>query len=283
MKQLYYTVLISLIFLSSCRLHVFKIFDLRPKSSRSLKADSISVTILLQKMEEAYGLKTWNSIEAYSIDFEDEFYGFMGKQANPFDAKNISFKLSYIPGAFDGRLDFILNTKARNSWGIQDWNTYVLTDSELIFKNKRDITFWLPTYQYFIEFPIRIQTATAKSYIGDSIIEGKDCSGVIVSWNTLEPQRKIDQYLVWLSKETNRIDKLEYTISEEYRFLTESVLYQDYKDYNGIILPSSLPVSSNLLKEGQLLHTMRIKTFTTNVVSIKDLRLGSDLKKDRKK
>jgi len=283
MKQYLYSCLVGLAVLTSCRLKVFKVADLRPEESRELKLDSIKGSQLLQQMAVAHGIETWKTVATYTIGFEDEFYGFMGKQANPFDTDKISFTLNYIAGTFDGRLDFYLATKAKNSWGIQDWNTYEIKQSELKFKKKSDITFWLPTYQYFIEFPIRIQSATAMSYVGDRVVDGQGCNGVIVSWNTVEPQRKTDQYLVWLSKETHRIVKLEYTIREEYKFLTGAVLYKNYVDYNGLILPTSLPVETNLLKEGELLHTMRIKSFTPNSISKKELRPGSDLKKVEKK
>lgn len=46
-------------------------------------------------------------------------------------------------------------------------------------------------------------------YGGDKTINGNLCDGVLASWETTKPQRKIDQYLIWIDRETKRICKLE--------------------------------------------------------------------------
>ena len=45
----------------------------------------------------------------------------------------------------------------------------------------------------------------------------------------------------------------------------------DYKNYDGILLPSSMPVESNLLEEG-FLHEMRILDFSKNNFPERELR-----------
>ena len=81
----------------------------------------------------------------------------------------------------------------------------------------------------------------------------------------------MDQYLIWLDSDTKRIVKLEYTIRDAYNFLKGAVYFKDYKNYEGIWLPSSLPVESNLLEDG-FLHEMQILNFSKNRVAIRDLR-----------
>lgn len=62
------------------------------------------------------------------------------------------------------------------------------------------------------------------------------------------------------------IVKVEYTVRDVYKFVTGAAYFQEYKNYNGIILPSTLPVESNLLKKG-FLHKMSITNFTPNKIS----------------
>ncbi|MEM6803633.1 MAG: hypothetical protein AAF696_19670, partial [Bacteroidota bacterium] len=78
-------------------------------------------------------------------------------------------------------------------------------------------------------------------------------------------------------KATNRIVKLEYTIRELYGFLKGAAFFKNYKDYGGIMLPSSLPVESSLQKKG-FLHEMRLLDFTPNGISAASLRPRKDLK-----
>jgi len=114
------------------------------------------------------------------------------------------------------------------------------------------------------------------AYAGEKTINGTLCEGIVVSWNSVEPQRDIDQYLISLDNKSKRIVKLEYTIREMFNFLTSAAYFNDYKDYDGIILPTRMPVESNLVSEG-FLHEMRIKSFRKARISPEELRPDSSL------
>ena len=176
-------------------------------------------------------------------------------------------------------MSYTSGEKNGKTWGIQSWNTYEFNESGIAeFQKNKDTYFWLPTYQYFIEFPLRIQEATAVNYAGEKTIDGKVCEGVLASWETTKPQKKIDQYLIWIDRDTKRIYKLEYTIREVMSFIKGAVYYNDYVEYNGILLPSSLPVESNLIKNGYM-HEMRINSFRPDIYGADELRPRKDLEK----
>jgi len=247
-----------------------KLTDLRPKGY-TYPSDIEKAKQLLQAMGKAHQIDKWNDIETYNVIFEDEFYGFLGKRSHGFQEQKITFSLNYIPKTFDGQLKFLSGKEKNNIWGIQSWKTYHLNEEgSPIVKESKNMKFYIPTYQYFIEFPIRIQEATSIDYIGTKIIDGVKSEGVIASWNTVAPQKKLDQYVVWMNAESKRIVKIAYTVRDKYRFVSGVAYFKDYKDYDGIILPSTMPVESNLLKEGYL-HKMSIKNFSPNKVSSKSL------------
>ena len=227
---------------------------------------------LLQEMGNAHGISNWEKIKTYSTEFEDVFFGTLGAISHGYSEDSVRFLLKYIPKTYDGKLEFLSGENTGLTWGIQSWKSYVsVPPQNNKFVNNSDITFWLPTYQYFIEFPLRIQNANSFAYAGEAEIDGKNCEGIIASWNTTEPQREIDQYLIWIDKKTKRIIKLEYTIREMYNFLTGAAYFHDYKNYDGILLPSSMPVESNLLEE-EFLHEMRILDFSKNNFPERELR-----------
>ena len=263
---------IPLLFTYSCA-------DLRTKTSKK-ELNEEKATQLLIAMGEAHGIANWDKIDTYTVQFEDQFYGKIGKKANPYPDSLTQFELSYIPKTFDGRLTFTNGAWSSKLWGIQAWNTYTLAENGIaeLHKNK-DAYFWIPTYQYFIEFPSRIQEATAISYAGERTINGVVCDGIIASWGTTKPQKKIDQYLIWSARDTKRIYKLEYTIREVMSFIKGAVYFKDYVEYNGILIPSALPVESNLIKDGYM-HVMRIKNFRPNIFSFEELRPLKHLEKN---
>ncbi len=245
--------------------------DLRTDAAKNAPNEQLAKA-LLQEMGKAHMISNWENINTYSVKFEDVFFGNLGSNSHSYAEDSVRFSLKYIPQTFDGQLEFLSGENTGFIWGIQSWKSYFSSPNQNIkFKNSNDIIFWLPTYQYFIEFPLRIQKANSLAYAGETEIEGIICEGIIASWNTTEPQREIDQYLIWLDKKTKRIVKLEYTIREMYNFLTGAVYFHDYNNYDGILLPTSMPVESNLLEEG-FLHEMRILDFTKNNFPANELR-----------
>lgn len=235
--------------------------------------------VLLQKMAEAHGVNNWESINTYTVKFEDVFFGEIGKISHSFAEDSVQLLLHYIPNSYDGSLEFLTGDWTGVKWGMQSWKTYLDTPRKgFRFKKKEEIEFWLPTYQYFIEFPMRIQKANAIAYAGEKTIDGIACEGVLASWNTTDPQREVDQYLIWLNKENNTITKLEYTIRDTYNFLRGAAYFNDYIVFEGLLLPTKMPVESNLINEG-FLHEMRILNFSKNLISQKELRPNLALRK----
>jgi len=251
--------------------------DLRTETAKNSSNEKLAKA-LLQDMANAHGIEHWKNIMTYEVELEDVFMGSIGQMSHPYSEDTILLSLIYIPNTFDGRLEFLSGLREGTRWGIQSWKTYI--DSErkgFRFRESDEITFWLPTYQYFIEFPMRIQNANALNYAGEKEINGKICEGVLASWNTTAPQYHTDQYLIWLDKETKRIAKLEYTIREMTNFIRGAVYFNDYKDFDGILLPTSLPVESNLV-EDEILHEMKILDFFKNPITQKELRPNNALK-----
>ena len=267
-------VIISLVFLGTLLIwgcnSFFKLADLRQEGyqypNNTEKAQN-----LLKQMGKAHHIHLWDSLSTYQVIFEDEFYGFLGKQAHPFKEQQMKFALQYIPNTFNGRLEILSGKEKGNIWGMDDWQIYQKDEQgQIVAKDDKDMKFWIPTYQYFIEFPKRIQEASIIDYLGKKTIDGTPVEGIIASWNTVAPQKDIDQYIIWLDASTHKIFKIEYTVRDTYRFVAGAATFQDYKVYHGLPLPAALPVESNLKKEG-LLHTMRIKDFQANPVSAEEL------------
>jgi len=257
---------------------IFGTTDLRTETAKQNPSED-KAKFLLNEMAKAHQIQNWDSVSTYTVRFQEEMFGAIGKSSNPFPEAKSQFNLSYIPNTYDGKLSFTDGPNQGIEWGIQSWQTYKTNNGGAAeFKKDKNTFFWVPTYQYFIEFPLRIMNANAFGYAGKKTINGTACEGFIASWNTIEPQRHIDQYLVWLDADTKRIVKLEYTVREMYNFITGAAHYTEYKDFDGILLPTVMPVESNLLGEGKYLHQMEIHSFKKNTMSVSDLRPDAKIK-----
>lgn len=259
-------VLLLLLLLIIGGVNFFKLSDLSP-DGYSYPNDPVKAQQLLSAMGEAHNISAWDSIGTYHVDFTEEFYGFLGKQAHAFKEQKMNFSLDYNPHNYDGRMEIASGADKGKIWGIQSWQTYYIDEQgNAIAKDDKEMTFWIPTYQYFIELPKRIQEASVVDYVGTQQINGTQTEGIIASWKTVEPQKEIDQYVVWIDAITKQIVKVEYTVRDTYPFVSGAAHYTEYKDYDGIILPSVMPVESNLKNEG-FLHQMSINSFTPNRMS----------------
>ena len=96
-NKLELTISLSLLLLL-CTSCMFKMTDLRTDTAKS-KQDHAKARQLLQEMGTAHGIEAWQGLETYEVSFEDEFYGFMGKQGNPFEESKTSMRLRYIPNS----------------------------------------------------------------------------------------------------------------------------------------------------------------------------------------
>ncbi|MDW3196760.1 MAG: hypothetical protein R8G66_30570 [Cytophagales bacterium] len=269
-RKILFGLLIILIIVGAVK--YFTLSDLRARYN--LPADDPEkVQSLLASMANAHQTQLWENLETYEVSFSEEFYGFIGKVGNPFSDDQTTLSLKYLPAEYTGQLTFDDGEDQGLTWGIQDGQTYTMTnDKQVTADDDVNILFWLPTYQYFIEFAWRIQEATHFQYMGMHEINGQTCEGILASWNTVEPQQDIDQYIIWLNKSTGRIVKIEYTIRDMYPFLTGAASLENYQDFDGILLPTEFPVESNLVPEG-LLHTMKILDFRGNVFESRELEV----------
>ena len=263
-------ILLGLSFLMLIGVTSCKTTDLRTPTSIE-QNDATKARQLLAEMGKAHGIEKWNAVKTYNVAFEDEFYGFMGKSSNPFKDPKVSFKLQYQTSTPNGNLEFLTGKATGEIWGKKAEQMYKKKAGKAAaFKKSKDVEFWLPTYQYFIEFPKQIQYASVVNYAGEMTIDGVACEGVIASWNEIAPQKDVDQYLIWMDKNTKRIVRVEYTIREYYKFISGAADFKDYKTFDGILFPGRMPVTSNLVKKG-LLHEMRILDFKANVKAVEQL------------
>jgi len=271
--QLLLSVLLVVV-MSSCLF--LKTSDLQTAASKE-NANIATAQDLMAKMGQAHGMENWTTFDSYTATLTDEFFGFIGKKGNPFQEDKVEIAVSYIPNSYDGQLEILSGEGKNTVWGMQSWKTYEKnTEGEIEFLENEDAFFWIPTYQYFLEFPLRIQKADAMAYAGKQTINGINCEGVLVSWRKVQPQKDVDQYLIWLDEKTHRIVKIDYTIRDQFKFLIGILWFSDYREFGGVLLPTRMEGESNLKKKGNL-HEIELLDFQINKVKKESLRPDNSL------
>jgi len=251
------------IFLTSC------LTDLRTEFNKTegySESNQQKGRALILAVNKTVGINKLKDFKSYTVQFSDEFLNFSGAFANPYKNKKTNFKLDLVPNSFNSKMTYLNGKEKDRVSGMTDWKTYSIKNDKKIYKKDKRTQFWLPTYQYFIEFSMRILDADKISYAGIQTYNNKEYELVLASWKSYEPQRKIDQYLIWISKKTGRIEILQYTIRDYYGFIKGVTFMEDYKTFNGIQFPTNMRVKSRL-NQKNLMHNMRIENVIFNMTT----------------
>ena len=245
---------------------------------------------LLAAASLEHGLDAWLKKKTLTVVMRDEWRGLMTKIAGrPWNKEDL-LKVTFRNGTFTSRLTFIEGDRKGRTIGIQSWHTYERDSNELDFEFKEndDTTFWLPAFQYFFEIPFRIYNGEIVGWIGEAELRGMLCDRVFVTWNKIEPHAENDQYIVWINQETSRVELVQYTVRDAFRFVTGEIRFEDYRDIEGVQLPFKMTVSNlnSVYEDGDdYIHQVRIESAEWDVILDEELTLREDIEEigDRKR
>lgn len=192
--------------------------------------------VIMQQIQKTYRAGIWRTQKAMIVTYADHWPGFFTRMmAMPWHKNDQKVKFEMVLGTDDARLEFLDDPKAGEIWGIQHWAQYKIRKGETVkFKKDSDIWFWLPTYSYFTQLAYRIAEAELIAFAGEDTMNGIKYDKLFATWGTAEPSGKIDQYIMWINKETGYIDLVEYTIRDMQKFMKGKLFYADYRLVNGI-------------------------------------------------
>lgn len=256
----FFSLLIASILLTqSC-----KLADIRTDYSKTSTASAKGKEILREsaKAMNAERLLDYNT---YSVTLEDQFYGIVGKVANPYNENSPELAIDYVPGKFIGKMQLMSGKKHGSTYFNNEGKTFYKSAKGKTKEENKVAEFWVPTYQYFLELPTQIQRASIITYAGDTAMNGIEYDLVIASWNSLEPQKDIDQYLIWINKETKHLDYAQFTIRDVNGFAIATAMYKDYIQKDGLSFPSIIAIHGKKHATGKI-HEIRIKELAFNKV-----------------
>lgn len=216
---------------------------------------------LLQKAAENHGASQWAEHQTYEMVMNDQFYGALGAAGNPWGGNDNLLEFRYVIGQFIGKVDFKEGKKKGEQWWYNQGKTRTVSKKGKVSdKADKKVKFWLPTYQYFPEFPIFIQQAEIISYAGEREFKGKTYDLVFCSWGSATPSKEYDQYIIWIGRESGMIEIISYTIREQMNWLVGHNFWSDFKDIEGIKIPFKQTVKIKTDTEKSL-HIMDFKSF----------------------
>ncbi|WP_304235707.1 hypothetical protein [Jiulongibacter sediminis] len=234
---------------------------------------------LLLKTRKKHGLDQLKQHKTYQYTAHDSWKGFLGKVGKVWPEPELDLDFKYIPGTFEGKVQYLSGDVKGLSGGLQSWHYYEIDNSgKLEFKrtNKR-IEFGIAAFQYFFEVLDRMPDVPILAYAGEQTVGNQSYEILFATWHKAEPHKEHDQYLLYINKETGYLDFLTYTIRDNYLpvswFLHGTVKYENLKIIDGITVPFTQKVY--LLgphdEDKNLIHELSISDFKFDIFEPEEL------------
>ncbi len=257
-------------FIYNCKLSDLRTLELKNNDPAPYSIGKASA--ILKKTLTVYGgMKNWLAKKSMSVIFREEWHGFFLKNFGmPWHKNKQKIQFFLLIGTDNSRLRFLEDPYKNHEWGIQNWLPYTKEpDGPIEFDDDRSIKFFLPTNQFLIESVFRLSNTGLAVYGGERIFEKKKYDLILVSWNTIKPQEDLDQYLLWINQQNNRVEIIQYTVREFLPGIVGTVLFGDFRRVDGILIPFELNVVYGLEEKE-----------TARKISIESVKFSQDLPDD---
>ena len=223
--------------------------DLRTAEVESASGESAEQgRELLLAVAERHGLEAWRSHTTLEIIATDSWRG-SGWWPSP----EQGFRSQALLGTFTSRVELLDGPGAGEIRGIQSWVPYrrarQAAGIELLDDPAPEITFYLPTLQYFTELPFRLLSAETIFHAGQATHRGRDYELVFVTWGSAAPHPEHDQYLLWIDAGSGLIEMVRYTVRDSLSMFSGAsrtmmktlaigtIHYDDYRRVGGVLVP----------------------------------------------
>lgn len=201
---------------------------------------------LIKESMKAQGYGNIADQKAYQITATDTWQGFMGKMGKLWPQKISKIKLTYPIDVFDGQVEYLDGKRKGFKAALRNGKYYEMgEDSQFRVAKKRNkkVIFGIEAYKFFTQISSGMLSCDFLGYVGEEVYRGKKYDVVFGTWESLKPNSKYDQFLIYINKETKLIDRATYTIRQNYMpmpgddMLYGNIVYQDYKDVDGFKVP----------------------------------------------
>lgn len=239
--------------------------DLRPER---LQHDGVSPEAAaegrawLDRMVEAHGgLAAWKAHRDVELVFTDTWPAWLPRTAAmPWGQDGQTIVMGMLLGTDDARLSFRGGPDDGVTWGVQQWQTWKQEKGGApVFEEDGDVRFWVPTMAYFFALPFRIGEASVVAYAGDTVIDGRPHAIVYATWGSAEPQDEIDQYVLYIDRETHRLSWANYTVRDLMLADQGAVRLGDLREVEGIVVPFEMTMVETFGSDS-VVHVMKLQS-----------------------
>jgi len=234
--------------LSSCQMADVRTPDL--KENGIARTDAAKGRALLEESVKAMGYDRFADYETYTV--KANFDWTLPWSAMPMNAlpgnKGKDIQFTFSTNSFDGTVAYLEGRKQGDLHGIQSFQSYEQKEGKALeFRKDKRRNWGIATYHYLLEAPWRLLNAPIITYAGEADFEGQKYDLVFCTWETADPHKQHDQWMVYINRETKFIDLSNLTIRDFFmpfppNMAEGTVQYGSRKEVNGIFVPETVGI-----------------------------------------
>jgi len=198
---------------------------------------------LLDQAKEAQGFQHLEEKNGFSVVAVDTWRGFLGSMGKLWPNKKTKLEMNFSLKKFDGNVKYLDGKKEGFTAAMVGEKYWVKASTGKYEKQKKPnkkVKFGIEAYHWFFEIANGISRAEIMGYVGEEEYNGKKYDIVFATWKTKEPNKRFDQYLIWINKDTHLIERATYTIRENYLpgpSVYGNIVYSDFREVDGFKVP----------------------------------------------
>lgn len=266
---------------------IFCLADLRTADIKNNSQSDDQVQFaqnLLKEAIEKQGLDKINQFSSYQLIGTDDWKGFMGKKATPWDWNKDKIAFRFSVSDFDGQVEVLEGDKKGFVAGIQSWDYYEKQSGsyQTNVEDHGGKIFALAAYHYFIELGNRLAKAPFIRYAGKDQLKGQIMEKVFVSWGN-DNTKDYDHYLVWIGQESGLIEATTFTTRDNPKpapaFMYGSMRFDDFRTVDGILVPFLQTAQIMNPKDdlNDYIHQLKIEEFAWDHFPVSEIRPFSEI------
>lgn len=198
----------------------------------------------------------------YRATFQDVWTNDMAKfMFLRYDEKQRLEVVAQNPNVDNVRMTLLNGERKGEVWGVKDDRVFIERSGKREFTDDEITLLYVKNPPALLLTPLRLAYADQVAYTGPITHKGKRYETVFVTWETLEPNTRFDQWNVWIDPDTGHIAKAHLTVREYTGGLVSdaAIEFKDYKRYGDVVVPTKIGALFSI--DGDSIRTYNLEDF----------------------
>ncbi|MDN5217043.1 hypothetical protein QQ020_33540 [Fulvivirgaceae bacterium BMA12] len=250
---------LALLTLTNCTL-----YDLRPEALRQSVeiSDDQRGDQIMEKAAIAHGWDQLGDIKVEAIYRDHWPSDLMRWLFHPWPSHAQLIKHTFTNyDLYSGEVEFLDGKDSGELWGLENGQPFLHKNKKKEFRKHKSTSFYLPTYQYFMQIGYWIKNIPIRKFLKEEQINGRTYLVLLATWNKLSPQKDYDQYIFYINKESYLIEMVEYTIRAQFPSAHGTNTFSDFKKTGDLMIPYKQTITVNP-EDQKIVHQLVLEKFS---------------------